>query len=257
MDTEQTMTKRGMTVFQMKIIACITMFLDHLGAVVLRPYTDYNLETMGYKMMRILDTSYEICRSIGRMAFPIFCFMLVEGFFHTSNRVKHLIRLAVFAVIADPVFDYAFDGVWFCWEDQSVMVTMTIGFVMLMGMDAIHRKLAPSLVHDFLLTLTVAAACGLAYFAKCDYSYKGILAIAAIWLIYPLLNVNRFAFSLSTGAFFAWEWFGKVSRVPASLSPLLFLFYNGQRGRSAKYFFYVFYPAHLLFLAWLLRVLLY
>ena len=100
MDTEQTMTKRGMTVFQMKIIACITMFLDHLGAVVLRPYTDYNLETMGYKMMRILDTSYEICRSIGRMAFPIFCFMLVEGFFHTSNRVKHLIRLAVFAVIA-------------------------------------------------------------------------------------------------------------------------------------------------------------
>ena len=71
----------------LKITAMLSMLCDHI-AFVLVPAADY-------------PSLYYIMRAVGRIAFPLFCFMLVEGYIYTHNREKYIIRLAVFAVISD------------------------------------------------------------------------------------------------------------------------------------------------------------
>ena len=79
---------RGLTSFQLKCIAVVTMVIDHIGA--------------------ILYPGDLIFRYIGRIAFPIFCFLLVEGFFHTHDRIQYMIRLGIFAILSEIPYDLAF-----------------------------------------------------------------------------------------------------------------------------------------------------
>jgi len=84
--------KFKLTSTDLKIIAIITMLIDHIGAV-------------------LLDTStieYFACRIIGRLSFPIFCFLIIEGFTHTKNNKKYLLRLFIFAIISEIPFDLVF-----------------------------------------------------------------------------------------------------------------------------------------------------
>ncbi len=245
----------NLTVFHLKIIAYMTMLIDHVGAFVIRPYTDANLETMGYRMMRILDNSYEACRIIGRIAFPLFCFMLVEGLFHTKNKAHYLMRLFIFALISEVPFDLVHRDTTM-WEQQNVMFTLTIGLAVLICMEAIRKSALPQTVRDLLLFVPVVAGCVLAYYSKCDYSFKGVLAISALYLLYPLFHVERVAFALCGGILYFWEWISKLSRCTASLAFIPLLFYNGKKGRSAKWLFYLFYPAHLLILYFIGNALL-
>lgn len=245
----------GLTVFHLKIIAYITMLIDHIGAFVIRPYTDANLETMGYRMMRILDSSYEVCRSLGRIAFPLFCFMLVEGLFHTHNKWHYLARLAIFSLIAEIPFDLVhMDSTM--WAQQSVMITLSIGLLVLILMDKIRHSAMPQALRELLLFVPIAAGCLAAYYAKCDYGFKGILVISALYLMYPLLSIDRPAYVISGGILYFWEWLNKPSRVFSSLALIPVLFYNGKKGRSVKWGFYLFYPLHLILLYGVIRYLL-
>ena len=246
----------GLSVFHLKIIAYTTMLIDHIGAFVLDPYIAANLETMGYQRMRILDFAYEASRSIGRIAFPLFCFMLVEGLFHTKNRWRYLARLLIFAVLSDIPFDLAYTGEWHSYQHQSVMITLSIAFLVLIAMEEIRKLRLPQFAVNLLQFVPVAAGCVIAYFVKCDYGFKGILVISALYLLYPLLTIDRGAYALAGGALFMWEWVSKISRVFGSLSFITLLFYNGQKGKSAKWFFYFFYPVHLLILYFIRRALL-
>ena len=81
-----------MSTFALKLIAIITMAIDHVTAVFIPNNTEV----------------YLVGRLIGRLAFPIFAFLLVEGFFHTSNIKKYLTRLGIFALISELPFDLAF-----------------------------------------------------------------------------------------------------------------------------------------------------
>lgn len=248
MDSSGTQAK-GLTSFGIKIIAICTMFIDHVGVVVIQPYLNARVDNLSYDLSQFLNKAYNITRSVGRMAFPLFCFMLVEGFFHTRSRWKYLLRLAIFALISEIPFNLALKRTTFTWEKQSVMVTLTLGFLMLIILEALRQKEELSDVLKSFLTLVVIAAFAIiAYYCKCDYEYKGVLMIAGIYLLYPLFNINRFTFSACTGIMFFWEWSKTVTHFPASLSPILLCFYNGQKGRSLKYFFYLFYPLHLLLL---------
>mgnify|MGYP002581591684 FL=1 len=76
--------------FDLKILAIITMTIDHIGA--------------------IIYPNIDAFRIIGRISFPIFCFLLVEGFKHTHNRFRYFIRLLLFAIITQPIYDYAFNN---------------------------------------------------------------------------------------------------------------------------------------------------
>ena len=97
--------------FQLKWIAIITMLIDHVGAI----FFPGNL----------------VFRYVGRIAFPIFCFQLVEGFFHTRNIEKYMLRLGIFAIISEIPYDLAFRGNILDFEHQNVFFTLFLGILML------------------------------------------------------------------------------------------------------------------------------
>lgn len=101
----------GLNSFQLKCIAVITMIIDHTGAV--------------------LFPDNMTLRYIGRIAFPIFCFLLVEGFFHTRDVRKYMLRLGMFAVISEIPYDLAFRDTVIEFEHQNVFFTLFIGVVMM------------------------------------------------------------------------------------------------------------------------------
>ncbi len=267
MDTSAQKKPFGFSEFHLKIIAYTTMFIDHVGAFVIRPYEDANMETIGYKMMRVLDNSYEACRIIGRIAFPLFCFMLVEGIFHTKNKWLYLARLIIFAGLSDIPFDLVnaiADDPFsasarfspFSYTHQSVMITLSIGLIVLIILEEIRKTKLPVLLQDLLMLVPIACGALAAHFSNCDYGFKGVLAICGLYLLYPLLHTARGSYATCGGLMFFWEWVNRPSRVTASLSLLSLMFYNGEKGKSAKWFFYFFYPVHLLLLYGVIRWLI-
>ena len=92
----------------LKIIALITMLIDHFALTVLYwgilyPNSPISPDSEYYKVYQI----YRLCRNIGRVAFPIFCFLLVEGFVHSTNRKKYALRLVIFALVSEIPFNLA------------------------------------------------------------------------------------------------------------------------------------------------------
>ena len=102
----------------LKIIAVITMAIDHVGAAILFPYVSYLFQT-GAPQAEEVYQLYWVIRDIGRIAFPIYCFLLTEGFFHTRSRVKYARNLFLFALLSEIPFDLALSQKPFDWESQT------------------------------------------------------------------------------------------------------------------------------------------
>lgn len=226
----------------LKLIAIVTMLIDHFAAGV---YAD--LYTKGYLIQwGITDYAsdiYYICRNVGRFAFPVFCFLLVEGFFYTKSRGKYLRNLVIFALVSEVPFDLLLEeGIGFA--GQNVFFTLAIALGVIWGITKVKEKFTNEPTVSFFLQGTaIVAGCLLAYGLRADYSYYGIV-LAVIFYYY---RNNRILACLVGYIWFTFEpWC-----FPAFIA---LLFYNGKRGISLKYFFYAFYPAHLLLL-YVLRVL--
>lgn len=207
------MNQIGLSGSTLKILAVISMLIDHTAAILLQPSQPY----------------YTLCRSLGRLAFPIFCFLLVEGYIHTRDVKKYGLRLFWFAMLSEIPFDLAFSGSILNLYYQNVFFTLLLGLVVLYFLDSCQKP--P--VRVLILLLGMAAAALL----RTDYSWKGI---AAIVVLYELRR-DRLWQALTGAITFSWE-------PPAMLAFLPIYFYNGKRGISIKYLFYIFYPAHLLLL---------
>lgn len=218
----------------LKLIACITMFIDHFGAVIV---PDLPVPYMA--------DLYYACRIIGRIAFPIYCFLLVEGMQKTRNPNQYILRLGIGILLAEIPSDILFEG-GFSWASQSVMVTLTLGAIMLLCMqktDEEWRKL--------LIAIPFAL---LAEFVKSDYGGWGIAMIAAFALFdqtyaqcVGLFLVNFLMDSAKVPVF--------GSRIPIQLFAVLAMIpiglYNGKKlthNRALQWGFYLFYPLHLLLL---------
>ena len=160
-------------------------------------------------------------------------FQLVEGFFHTSNRKKYALRLGIFALVSEVPFDLAFRSSILEFTYQNVMVTLFIGFLTIWAMEVLRRK-NPA-------WMAVAAGLGVltGYLARSDYGWKGIILILIFYLFYYQPVEKTIAGCLAL----LWE-------APACFAFLSINLYNHQRGRghSFKYFFYWFYPVHILVL---------
>lgn len=250
----------------LKIIAIVTMLIDHIGAAILLP-------------MRITEISifqsrvdiYSLSRMIGRTAFPIFVFLLVEGFYHTRSRKKYFGRLVLFALLSELPFDLAFHGVLFYRNGQNVFWTLSIGFLVIWGMEGLYKRYETDRVLIKKNEKPMGCRNG-----GMEIFYPIVVCVAAVELI---LAGGAAATFLKTdyGSYGVWLivlfYLGKRSRVPQILTCiggyllflwepeciggfLLILFYNGmrkKRGKGFQYFFYLFYPVHLLILG-LLRV---
>lgn len=203
--------------FTLKMIAIVTMAIDHIGAV--------------------LFPQYEIFRIIGRIAFPIFAFTLVEGFLHTRDVKKYMMRLGLLAVISEVPFDLAFFGTPLEFGHQNVFFTMFLGIAML--------YLFLKNVSKWRQFLVVLGMLLLADILRTDYNSAGLLMI---FFYYQLRG--SMPLKLAGMAFVNIFYLGGMQAY-ACLSAIPIAMYNGKRGPKCKWFFYWFYPVHLLVLYWI------
>ncbi|MBQ8596407.1 MAG: conjugal transfer protein TraX [Lachnospiraceae bacterium] len=243
--------KKGITGSTLKWIALVSMLIDHSAYVFIIPIlvengiysvADYSAtyiaELMEQGSIGWYYLAYQIMRRlIGRLAFPIYCYCLVEGFGRTGSRAKYAGRLALLAVLSEVPFDLAFYHTVFETEHQNVFLTLLLGFLMIWGME----KLAEKVNHIWLIglgqLLLFLAVALLAEWISCDYGWKGIFALM---LLYQF-RYQKGAQILAGCIAFIWEPAALLAFLPISL-------YNGRKGQQNKLFFYGFYPVHLLVL---------
>lgn len=190
------------------------MALDHTGAV--------------------LYPSQIWLRCLGRIAFPIFCFLIVEGFFHTRDVRRYMGRLGVFALISEIPYDLAFRGVPLEYAHQNVFFTLLIGI----GMMVLLERNREWPVKAVILLL----AMWLAVLIRSDYNFRGVLLI----FVFYIFHESRWL-AVTAGGLWNFLYQGVIQKYGV-LSVLPLALYNGERGRKMKYFFYIFYPVHLLLL---------
>lgn len=227
--------KRGISGSSLKLIAVATMLIDHIAATVLARF----LIIGGGEVSAGWYQLYQAMRSVGRIAFPIYCFLLVEGFVHTGSRKKYALRLFLFALASELPFDLAFSGTAPEFGYQNVFFTLFLGLVTIMLLWEVEKKQEwRTGLRIFLFAVIILAGMAAAYALKTDYSYYGVMCIVVLYLF----RGRRLPQVLAGAAsFFWWE-------SPAVLAFIPIYFYNGKRGWNIKYFFYLFYPVHLLVL---------
>ena len=204
---------KGINTFTLKWIAIISMLIDHIGLV--------------------LFPEEQIFRIIGRLAFPIFAYTLTEGFLHTGNIKKYLIRLGIFAVISEVPYDLLFGEGIIDWSMQNVFLTLFLGLSMIVLITRITTV--------YIQVLTVIMIGIISEILGADYGTIGILTI---WLFYYLRDkkiAKYTAVSLLMLTTQGVQMFAALALIPIGL-------HNGKRGPKMKYIFYIIYPLHLLIL---------
>ncbi len=235
-----------MTSFVIKIIAALTMFIDHMG-LMLFPHDD-------------------IFRIIGRLAFPIYAYCIAEGFRYTRNRLRYFLQIFVLGVLCQIVYTIV-DGTVYL----GILISFSIALILMYFIDClktafdgkeshlavtvsklIGRKIsakADRIVSAALSIISVAAAFVLCSFVEVDYGFLGIL-LPVFASFFDDKPRRMIAFSVclvalcisSTSA-------GNLIQYWSLLSVPILAVYNGKRGKyRLKYFFYIFYPAHLVLL---------
>ena len=220
--------------YQLKYIALIAMIIDHM-AIVFRTSMSHTL--------------YLLLRGIGRQAFPIFCFLLVEGFLHTRSRSRYLARLLLFSILSELPYDLALQKTYrilgsslstlrlMDWSEQNVFFTLALGLLAMMLLDRYRHQTVNT------LAIIVGLPC-LAEWLHTDYGSIGVLTIILfylyrrdgripLWFCYLPLLLLILDFQI---------------QVCCIASYLLIQTYNGEQGRGNRYLFYIAYPLHLLLL---------
>ena len=244
-------SSRGISGSTLKITAIIAMLLDHIGASLLQPLLVDAARAAGVTTWSArplilacpnIAVPYFILRYIGRIAFPIFCFLLVEGFLHTKNLPKYCLRLAVFALVSEIPFDLAFHYTPVYKESQNVFFTLLIGLLVIAFDRWCHERLtAYPFINTVLPIIVFLAGTGLAEFLQTDYGCIGVIVIDILYQ----LRRRRITAGILSAAFLC---LSSSLEITAFFCVPLIHYYNGKRGLSLKYVFYIFYPAHLLLL---------
>lgn len=237
-DKKQAVTKtryQFLTGNMLKWIAAASMTVDHAAAVVLKGYVRTNAALLSNEEMDRWVTIYGGMRSVGRTAFPLFAFLLVEGLLHTKDRRKYGERLFLFALLSEIPYDLAISGKLWNPARQNVLVTLFLGFLVLCFAEFIRsREKLPEWGAFAACAAGIAAGGALAWLSRSDYTYKGIFLICVFYFL------RRYPVSAAIGGFCIW------AERPMSFPAFLLLpFYNGKRGRRNMRLFYLFYPLHL------------
>jgi len=222
-----------MSAFALKIIACITMFIDHIGYVIFG------------------ETSY--FNYIGRIAFPIFAFQIAQGYVHTKNINKYLVRLLSFAVISQLPF-MLFSSIISDELTLNVIFTLTFGLLGILSYDKTNKFLG------VFITIFLGIIAQLCHF---DYGLYGVLIILLFYIFRNKKVLLILAFDIATlinyllRIIFSLLEYGKQYTnyfldfyfplcIFTILSSLFLYLYNGKKGHNSKYLLYLFYPLHLL-----------
>ena len=214
----------GLSGSALKVISMISMVIDHIALYLMEHGT----------------VLYETMRCIGRIAFPVFAFLIAEGFIHTRNRYRYFFTLLGFAVISEIPW-YLLNGAD---GTHNVMFTLALGVMALATFEALKKD---GILSGFTILI-------IAFFASwfgVDYGWRGIILIVVFYL---MKNINKIIshYSIMIYQLLVFPLMIHFGIVGTILAFIIILFYNGVRGfihsKSAKYGFYAFYPVHLFIL---------
>lgn len=225
---------KGLDGGTLKLIAAALMLIDHVGAILLP-------ETV-------------ILRCIGRLAFPVFAFFVAEGYTHTRDFRKYVLRMAIWAAVSEIPFNLEF-GHFFVPGRQNVLWTFCLALLTLRGLDRLRR--VPGAIGYAGAALVLAAGFAAGELLHVDYGGWGVLSVALFYLcrqgryarpglLAGMLVLNGLCIGSMKTAVFGIQVPIQIFAVAAL--PLLWL-YNGRPGAKGwRWAFYVFYPTHLLVL---------
>ena len=219
---------------QLKILALIAMTADHVGLQL--------LPQLGF------------LRIIGRLAFPIFAYMIAEGCQYTRNRKKYLLTLAVMAALFQIVYFVAMDSVY-----QGIFVTFTLSVILIFVFDRARERrtvasalLAGGVMAAVIFVCTVLPRLWSSSDFAVDYGIWGVLLPGAVYFERKRSGKLLMTALLLSALALEWggtQWFALLALIPLAC-------YNGQRGKyKMKNLFYIYYPAHLVVI-WLLDMVL-
>lgn len=221
----------------LKLLAVVAMICDHVSIHLLR----FSSAFVSPIFHRLPDLSvYSLLHGFGRIAFPIYAFLLVEGFFHTKSKSIYAKRLAIFALISEIPWNLEHSGSLFLLSSQNVFFTLLAGFLGICLADRIRKGQAGKAEPFALAALLVCS-----FFAGADYGAAGFGFI----LILYFLRTESFLQAIAGSSVLSAKWKG-------ALAFLLINMYNGERGfiqsKFLKYLFYAIYPAHITVI-WLIK----
>lgn len=269
----------GVTGAVLKWVAVVTMFIDHVTACFLMNAPGSSGRALMYDIPHGV-VIYYFFRGVGRLAFPIFCFLLVEGYVHTRSRRRYITRLLVFAALSEIPFKLVFFP-----NARNLhldtLFTLSLGFAAVWIIDELwnlcfgdrgnwHQRANEGLQSDagaergirlrqmenhsgavvlFMAgaAAAIAATGAIAEVTGCDYSYGGVCMIVLFYVLWKYRTLD---------CTIPWMWITIYNSFEMWSFPSFILIrcYNGKKGRQVKYFFYIFYPAHLLLLYILRRI---
>ena len=222
-----------MSSFALHIIAMIFMLCDHMWATIL---------------------DYEWLTCIGRIAFPIFAFLITEGYIHTSNINKYIKRMVIFAIITEIPFNLMVSASPIYPFHQNVLWTFVISLLTLKYLNFDNTK------NIFKSILIIILAIIIATITMCDYFGAGVMMVVGFYIfrkskLLQLLMMIYVNMILLLGYSYPIDIAGYTYYFPqqgfALLSLIFIWLYNGKQGYHAKWFkifCYAFYPLHMLIL---------
>ena len=232
---------RGVSAGTLKVLACVSMLIDHITYCFIPEY-----------IMGTENVWYYIGRGIGRSAFIIFSFLLVEGFFNTKDIKKYCLRLLFLALLSEAPFDFMYGRL----NENSFLILQNILFTFLIALVAMYvleflkKAYIGSVVKYSIFGSIICSIAFLAvYFLRIDY---GVVGIGLVFVFYffrgtgKALCIAVIVWSVVC-AFLEYqlEWAGLIALVP------ILKFYNGERGKDSKWLFYTLYPLHMLLLGFI------
>ena len=237
-------TEEGLPIssFQIKLVACAAMLIDHLGALFLVLYPQYIF--------------FVLFRVVGRISFPLFAFIAANAALHTRNIGNYAKRLFLFALLSEIPFNLFMNLVTnepvsiYRIQNQNVLFTFAAGIfaVMLYNEAKAHEKMLAKVLLIFAVILTF---CATAY-CKTDYGVTGVLIILTLYIIMSTAKIpdkHRKAAVLCVmiiaSAFLGTD---PITQIAALCSIVFIALYKNQKGRSFRWAFYMFYPVHFLVL---------
>lgn len=217
---------KGINGAQLKYIAFASMFIDHFNKAIITPFLT------GTGPMVIITTIFDI---LGRIAFPIFAFMVVEGFFKTKSQWKYLRNLLIFAVISEIPYDMFQSAEFVNTWSQNILWGLALGLFTIMVIDKLKAYIKKRPLWIFVSLLLVALSSLGSMLISSDYEYY---AIIIIYLYYIFYDKRLLASGLG--------YLVIIKEIYAILGFATVLLYNGEKGKQNKIFNYPFYPVHLL-----------
>ncbi len=212
-----------MNSFVLKLIAICSMFIDHLRY--------------------IIPTQPMFMAYIGRFAFPIFSFQIVQGYLHTKNFKKYLLRLLIIALISQLPYQLYFNT-----TGLNVLFTLILGLICIYIYEHFFK------INKFLSIISILSILCISEVFECDYSYYGVCIILSFYIFrnktvpmslsFIILTLIYYILTYKNLLFIEAVWL--FSFCISSLIPCLL--YNGKQGPKIKYLFYLFYPVHIVVL---------